>query len=534
MTFRLNHKAIPSNFPEVVFLSAVFSLMPVFCSADVVINEIMYDPDGSDTGREWVEIKNNGYSDVDITGWKFADVVADDTTAKHILYIPPDHGGSGTMTLSANSFAILASDAVAFLGERSGFSGTVIDTTISNFGQQDGRTYYAKLFNKDGVEVDSVSYIISMGANGDGNSLQLSSGAWVAATPTPGATNVSTSNSPPADTNTDSNNSNNNNNNQIATLSVGNAVDRAPVDPQIFAYINGANSAIVGVETIFKGSVFGLDKKPLINARYLWSFGDGILREGQTVSHFWRIPGVYLIVLEVSSGEFNTSNRLKVTVSESKISIAETKDGTDGFVLIRNDSKDDTDISRWAIKTVSKIFYFPTPTIILGGGSVAFANSVTGLMPEADAVELLYPNGSVASQFNKEISETVVANPISVSPPTVKYNQTSLQSDAPKSVSVSVAKTNDDNKSSDDSEGVASSTVIYGGEAGVGKAGVSLDWVFALVGLIGVGGAGVLFSRSNRAVEANLEPNEGVNEGQSVEDKPLTADDFEIVEEKEE
>lgn|GEM_PF-2125420 len=44
-----------------------FTASPVY--ADVVINEIFYDPDGSDAGCEWVELYNNGASAVNLSGW---------------------------------------------------------------------------------------------------------------------------------------------------------------------------------------------------------------------------------------------------------------------------------------------------------------------------------------------------------------------------------------------------------------------------------------------------------------------------------
>ena len=37
--------------------------------AEVLINEVLYDPSGSDGPLEWVEICNNSQDDVDISGW---------------------------------------------------------------------------------------------------------------------------------------------------------------------------------------------------------------------------------------------------------------------------------------------------------------------------------------------------------------------------------------------------------------------------------------------------------------------------------
>jgi len=50
------------------------ALLLTFCSCwlngNVVINEIMYDPVGTDTGYEWIELYNNGETDIDLEGSK--------------------------------------------------------------------------------------------------------------------------------------------------------------------------------------------------------------------------------------------------------------------------------------------------------------------------------------------------------------------------------------------------------------------------------------------------------------------------------
>jgi hypothetical protein len=40
----------------------------------VLISEVMYDPDGNDPGREWVEIYNPTIEAVDLSGWYLGDV----------------------------------------------------------------------------------------------------------------------------------------------------------------------------------------------------------------------------------------------------------------------------------------------------------------------------------------------------------------------------------------------------------------------------------------------------------------------------
>lgn len=528
-----NHKTIFGCFAATSFSLAVLAIAPIFCAADIIVNEIMYNLEGSDTNRKWLEIKNTGPADVDITGWKFADLASDGTISKHNLYIPPDHGGVGTMVLSAGSFAILADNAETFLGEHPNFFGAVIDTTISNFGQQDNRTYGAKMIDKDGAEVNSMSYTILMGASGDGNSLQLSGGNWIAAAPTPGAANASLSSStPPSGDQSNSASSTT----TTAPTTYSSSANRVPVEPQIFAHITGDRSSVVGVESIFKGTTFGLDKKPIEGARYLWSFGDGTIKEGQAVAHAWRMTGTYLVVLEVSSGEFNAANRQKVSVSAANVFISKAEGGKTGSVAVKNGQEDDVNLSRWGLRSRGKTFNFPSPTIILAGTAVYFANDITGLDPDPEAVELLYPNGLVASQFTPEAPKPVTVAPVSVatkpiSKPVVQNNSSKLASIPAIKKSVAPAEKP---LTPTFSEFVASTTIIYSGTAAAAGSGVSLDWILALIGVVGIGGLGVLFSTKPKFGEVNLSRNMGDNEGAKDGEQSLRAEDFEVMEEKDE
>ena len=53
-----------------VFIGVIFFSGFSLARAEVVINEIMYDLEGTDTGREWIEIYNNSNSSVDLSSYK--------------------------------------------------------------------------------------------------------------------------------------------------------------------------------------------------------------------------------------------------------------------------------------------------------------------------------------------------------------------------------------------------------------------------------------------------------------------------------
>ncbi len=63
--------AVASRLLPLLAAVTLFLYAPLTCCADVVINEILYDPDGGDSGYEFVELMNCGPSGVLLTGWVF-------------------------------------------------------------------------------------------------------------------------------------------------------------------------------------------------------------------------------------------------------------------------------------------------------------------------------------------------------------------------------------------------------------------------------------------------------------------------------
>ena len=109
------------------FLFFSISICPVQAqTSDLVISEIMYDLEGSDGNREWVEVYNSGPEPVEVligtsrSAWRFFD------GANHTLNLV-----QGTTTIASGEFFILADDGANFLLEHSGLTATVFDTVMS-------------------------------------------------------------------------------------------------------------------------------------------------------------------------------------------------------------------------------------------------------------------------------------------------------------------------------------------------------------------------------------------------------------------
>lgn len=160
---------------------AVFALLPIQVSAEILVSEIMYDAPGSDSKVEWVELHNTGPGVINISKWKFYD------GSNHILNAPPKNGSIGTLEIEPGEFLVLASDAATFLSAHANISASVIDT-VMNLSNDGG---VIALLNASSSIQARASYASSRGGNGTGESLQLLGGTFAAGIPTPGSTNAS-------------------------------------------------------------------------------------------------------------------------------------------------------------------------------------------------------------------------------------------------------------------------------------------------------------------------------------------------------
>ena len=142
--------------------------------ADISISEIMYDLDGNDMGREWIEIRNDDEIDVLLDGWKFFE---------HGTYHNINHA-YGDEKISPGEYAIIADKPEVFLNENPHFEGSIFDSLFSLSNEGELLAIYA-----GDILVDSYSYQSIQGGNGNGNSLQIYEGKWGEGFPSPGYKN---------------------------------------------------------------------------------------------------------------------------------------------------------------------------------------------------------------------------------------------------------------------------------------------------------------------------------------------------------
>jgi hypothetical protein len=164
---------------QIVFLMLVV-VAPIFTHA-LLITEVMYDLPGSDTGREWIEVWNNGTSSIELARMRLHD-------GKSGHAITSVHGNA---VMLPGTYAIIVRDAIAFEEEYQSASLAIFRSPFS--------------FNNTGATIgvrdatsrilDTITYTKSLGSDGDGNTLNRDSigVSLVARTPSPGTSMKHTS-----------------------------------------------------------------------------------------------------------------------------------------------------------------------------------------------------------------------------------------------------------------------------------------------------------------------------------------------------
>ncbi len=373
-------------------------------AGDVAISEILFDPAGStDTGQEYVIIKNFGSASQNLSGWDlypdgigyftFPDFILEAGKSVKIylrtsgtndasnLYFPT---ATGNMSNSSGSLAL--------------FSGTTHnkDTIISyvryhKSGSTERKTWETAAASA-GLWTAGTFFDISAGAEGkilkliDYNQKTSISG-WSLAD----ASSQSGAGAEPAPATE----------NDIAAAFSG-SVAPLPMN-QIKAYAGPDRAGIAGGQIFFEGFAEGIKGDPLDGARFSWNFGDGAqLLDSKKIGHTFLFPGVYTVSLNVAAGEYSALDTATIIISDNPLVVSELKSGPDGWVEIKNNSARKIEISRFGFgESASKPFFFPENTYLAPYALVVLGTSTLGfILPESGEAKLLYPNGKIIFSSN--------------------------------------------------------------------------------------------------------------------------------------
>lgn len=495
-------------------------------AADIRITEIMYDVVGSDAGREWIEVCNTGISDISLTEWKLFE---NDTN--HTIKAA-EEGGEETLPLG--ECAVIADNPALFLEDYAA-PAYFFDSAFSlkNTGEE------IVLRNVEESDIDTVLYDPGIGAEGDGNSLSLTSSAiWVAAAPTPGnwdgAPPAPVENGDEDDGEDDTSAEDTDTDDSLGTSGGG---GQWIPDPDIHAYAGKDREVVAGADIVFEGYAGDASGEEMKIAEYVWNFGDGEVKRGKSLLHTFRYPGTYIAHLTVISGDLVARDTATILATEPDVQIVGyERGGLDPYVALRSNADTPINLSWWYVRIGGALFHIPEHTYIASNTELRFSQAVMNIdFPETNDVALLYPNLRTVDMFDvpahtAESARGAVTPESSQTSIPPRAAQPSSQSQTPPTVSYTeISETTVSEEGSED-ESVAedqTSSVYYSLTANASKAQANRQaWFFALGGIIILGIAGVtVIHRKDESAQLQLQ--------QKAAPQESNADEYEILEDDE-
>jgi len=431
-----------------IFMAA-FLILPSISFANLQITEIMYDVEGTDTGREWIEIFNSGNDVLDITKFKLYEA----NTNHGIVAV------DGGIALNGSEYAVIADNPTKFKIDFPNYSGKLFDSvfSLSNEGES------LSLKNESSTIVDSISYDPSLGANGDGKSLQKIANVWQPAAPTPGAENIVSNNDVGTSTSTSTDESiasstststatttlsdnNSNSNTQIIVRTVTKYISAHSNPEELSSYeenspleISAGRERIAYVGAPIKFSAkYKIPKNINDISNFTWSYGDGTKSVGEETSHVYKFPGDYTVVLNGSFGGKKAVSRTTVKVLSPQLSVSFVFSGD---LEIANLGKTEINLGDWKIRNSAGDFVFPEDTIISSGEKMILSKEYSKIFPDVNMGATVFdPSGNFIARTNFLVNkkdnnltntssgESTSTSQISVITPLIEITQEKVES----------------------------------------------------------------------------------------------------------
>jgi hypothetical protein len=333
------------------------------------ISEVMYDPDGADAGREWVEIWNDGPDSADLSSVFLLEADVRHKIAAAVPGVPP--------VLGAGERAIVADRPELFAADYPDVS-PVFDSafSLSNSGER------IALVTSDGDEYSSVEWGTGSGAAG-GKSWQRAGATWLAAAATPGSANADREEAPAASASPSAAPA-------VSAHSGTGGVTTVRRERGLLVDAGRSRVVPVGVELEIEPEVEGATR-----ASFWWSWGDGDSSRGRRGRHVYRHPGTYVVVLNVrGAGGVVATSRTSVLVAPIDLDVSVERRGEGVAVVVRSSSPHEINLGGFALEGSGKPYVLPQDTILLPLGEIAVDAEESGLgASPGESIELRRPDG---------------------------------------------------------------------------------------------------------------------------------------------
>lgn len=345
----------------------------------LVINEVMSNPTGDDSGREWVELYNDSASSVDLSN-----LTISIKGATAIAVTPP-----GSTSLPAGGYAIIGSTvsgATKFLQDYPSYSGLLFKSAIS-------------LVNTGTTSIDikingtTVNSLASYTAAKEGSTLALIGGSFILGIPTPGSDNQ-------ADTGGSSS--------QTATATTSNnqgtVSQVAPPSADIVLYVPFEKTVVAGATSFFEAYALTHAGAVVSGLTCKWAFGDGGEGKGSTTTYTYAYTGKYIAQVEGGNGSVTGVARMIVRVVAPDISITAVSSGKYGnYIDIINPNMYDLDLSQWRLVINGQGFSFPKNTVLAANATTHFSGIAMGfastIISAGSSIKIVFPNQEEVTSY---------------------------------------------------------------------------------------------------------------------------------------
>jgi hypothetical protein len=376
---------------------AILLFTASFAHATLSINEVMYDAPGGDTDAEWVEVYNPGSGPVDMS-----DIyIADYDTSWHYHSITPYSQAS----IPAGGYGIVIRTSSTSIPSIFTTKWPNINVPMfrASFDLGNDTGHIALSSDKKSV-YSELSYTSTMGATGDGNSLQSISGSYVAMVATPGAMNGSVNDNSNTGTNNEVDKSSDN---TTDTGSGSGSTKVTKVYDNIIAKISAPTIVTTKIGFKVQAQVLGHKREVIDSGKYVWSFGDGRSIQQAVYKPFYYSydnKGQYVVTLtyyeSILSAEPAVRTQVTVTVVDPEVSISSVGDYTDPYIELTNKSNREIDMSSWVIKSDNTSFTMPEGMTILPNKNIRLSSTVTLFTPsDINNLTIYNPTGSLVAIY---------------------------------------------------------------------------------------------------------------------------------------
>lgn len=259
----------------IIFFATLLVFINTSHAQELIFSEIMYDPQGTDIGNEWVEIFNNSSSTINITSdFRF------NNSSNHVMNLI-----SGLSDINSENFFIITNNAQNFLNNYPDYSSALFESSFS----LNNTSGIIKLLQGTNLLAEQF-YNNSLGANDNGKTLEK----------------------------IDLFNGDNWQESYFIGGTPGFFSSTAPENIAPTAVINVSTTTFYVGNLIFFDASSSTDEN-IENLSYFWNIENITSSTDKIFNYSFSNPGTYNVVLTVSDGFLQDTENLSVNILEKSV-----------------------------------------------------------------------------------------------------------------------------------------------------------------------------------------------------------------------